>query len=219
MSKRRKVLGRSEKQPHRLQRNSDYYLTPKYLSPERMSSYGHQYNLAMNTGCSSFLNVGSANWILHSLLFKQGKFVSDLDIDLSTTPDVIGSIVNLPLKDFSFEVVMCYQVLEHLPFFTFEQSLRELRRVSSKFIIISLPDRSLSRFEKAKRFLYILVRNPRNLHLLRKKIIDPEHFWEIGRNGVTLDRVLNVFLDLNIKILSHFRNRHFDYHHFFLLEK
>jgi 2-polyprenyl-3-methyl-5-hydroxy-6-metoxy-1,4-benzoquinol methylase len=49
-----------------------------------------------------------------------------------------GSILNLPFKDDSFQVVICLEVLEHLE--QPEQGLREISRVSESFILLSVPN-------------------------------------------------------------------------------
>ena len=219
MLQKREALNRSEEKPFGLQRNHNYYISSKYLSPKRMSSYGLQYRLAINTNCSTFLNIGSANWILTTFLTQQGKYVVELDIDNATNPSVLGLLPYLPFEDSSFEVVMCFQVLEHLPFNLLANCMNELRRITSHYIIISLPDQTLTIYEKIKRFIYILIHNPKNLYLFNKKFIDQEHFWELGINGVSFDNIKKISEDLKINITSHFRNNLFDYHHFILLEK
>ncbi len=48
--------------------------------------------------------------------------------------------LNLPFPPNTFDVVACYEVLEHLSFKYFPDALRILSSVSRSFIIISLPD-------------------------------------------------------------------------------
>lgn len=48
-----------------------------------------------------------------------------------------GDIYKLPYKDNSFEVVLCNEVLEHLEYP--EKALDELKRVSSKYLLLSVP--------------------------------------------------------------------------------
>ncbi|GAB6179348.1 hypothetical protein JCM14036_06670 [Desulfotomaculum defluvii] len=51
----------------------------------------------------------------------------------------IGDIKKLPFPDNSFDLVMANDVLEHLTMEERQQSLRELARVSTKYIIITVP--------------------------------------------------------------------------------
>lgn len=50
-----------------------------------------------------------------------------------------GSAHELPHEDESFDALYCCEVLEHLPFGIYEQTLQELQRVSKKYIVISVP--------------------------------------------------------------------------------
>jgi len=50
-----------------------------------------------------------------------------------------GDAGNLPFEDRSFDVVVALEVLEHLPYGTYECALREMARVASKTILITVP--------------------------------------------------------------------------------
>jgi len=52
-----------------------------------------------------------------------------------------SNISDLPFDDNSFDVVISSEVLEHLDAITFHKALKEMNRVSSKHIIISVPYR------------------------------------------------------------------------------
>src|SRR3989442_799051 len=51
-----------------------------------------------------------------------------------------GSIGALPFASFSFDLVTCFEVLEHLPHQTFPDAVHELERVGRKYIIVSVPN-------------------------------------------------------------------------------
>ncbi|MCK5766961.1 MAG: methyltransferase domain-containing protein, partial [Candidatus Atribacteria bacterium] len=63
-----------------------------------------------------------------------------LDFDPNLNPDRVGSVLNIPFEDNFFEVVACYEVLEHLPFENFNKAISEIFRVSKSWAILSLPD-------------------------------------------------------------------------------
>ena len=62
-------------------------------------------------------------------------------------PDIIfnqGELLNLPFSDGEFEIVTCIEVLEHQldPLL----ALKELARISSKFVIVTVPDRQIIKY-------------------------------------------------------------------------
>jgi len=58
-----------------------------------------------------------------------------------TTKVYASNISDLPFDDNSFDVVISTEVLEHLDAKTFQKALKEMNRVSSKYIVISVPYR------------------------------------------------------------------------------
>ncbi|MDR7465602.1 MAG: methyltransferase domain-containing protein [Armatimonadota bacterium] len=56
---------------------------------------------------------------------------------------VQGAVEALPFPDRSFDLITAFEVLEHLSEKTFASALRELERVSRKYIIISVPNREV----------------------------------------------------------------------------
>lgn len=65
-----------------------------------------------------------------------------------------GDIYDLPYKANSFEVVLCTEVLEHLE--DPERALLELKRVTSKYVVLSVPNEPLftiQRFLRGKNML------------------------------------------------------------------
>ena len=52
---------------------------------------------------------------------------------------VCASLEKLPFPDRSFDLLLCCEVLEHLPEQTFERALHELGRVARKYILVSVP--------------------------------------------------------------------------------
>ncbi|TVL99734.1 MAG: hypothetical protein CV087_16930 [Candidatus Brocadia sp. WS118] len=65
----------------------------------------------------------------------------------------VASIYNLPFPDKSFDIVICTEVLEHLhhP----EEALCELKRISAKYVILSVPREPLWRILNMVRFKYL----------------------------------------------------------------
>ena len=101
-------------------------------------------------------------------------------------PDLVGSVTQIPASNDSFDVSLCCQVLEHLPFEQFIPPLKELRRVTRNVLVMSLPDQSP--------YFYVKFLLPKSIGFnwefsrpkLRLPVLSREgsgqcgHFWEIG---------------------------------------
>lgn len=210
-------FGRSEEDPYGIQHDPLDYSKPSYLDPARMSSYGYQYRLAMETGGNSFINVGSGNHLLKYLLTTQIKTVIDFDLDFEASPDVVGKFPHLPFKDKTFDVAMCFQTLEHFPFSMFLNNILELNRVADR-LLLSLPDRANSKTDNIKYDFYKRFKFPKEWKIFKQSDIGEEHFWEIGDGQITFDLIIEALSHTNLQVFRHFRNQHNRYHHFFVIE-
>lgn len=116
-------------------------------------------------------------------------------------------------------------VFEHLPWSDFSKALSELKRVSSKYIIISLPYSSIY-FELILKFpflktvlkqLYIdfCIRIP---VFFKKFKATNEHQWEIGWKGYGIGKIREALRD-HFDVIDEKRPVLNTYHHFFVLKK
>lgn len=81
----------------------------------------------------------------HGNILLEGENVFHVDIDKNAFHvEVVCDIHHLPFKDSSFYIVHASHILEHVnsPFY----SLKELKRVSKKWVIVKVPDGSWYRF-------------------------------------------------------------------------
>jgi SAM-dependent methyltransferase len=83
---------------------------------------------------------------------------------------VPGSVVALPFPDDAFDVVGCFEVLEHLPDELPRQALREFARVARRAVVLSVPHEPYFSLANAAR--------GKNLDI-RPRGSDPDHrqFW------------------------------------------
>lgn len=93
----------------------------------------------------SLLEVGCGEGkIINPLVNKYKKIcgvdISDKALKSVKTPKIKGRAENLPLPSDSFDIILCCEVLEHLPVHLYEKSLKEIQRVSKKYILISIPN-------------------------------------------------------------------------------
>ena len=197
------------------------YLKFTYDTKERFCSYWHQIDEVLKLNPGKVLEIGIGSRFMTGYLQEKGINIKTLDILYDLRPDVVGSVISLPYMNASFDVVTCYQVLEHLPYENFTAVIAELSRVSRCHVILSLPDSTtvyrvnieLPRIKPLKK----LIRHPfpRTTPLPH----DSSHHWEIGKNQYPLKRILGDIERSNFRIIKTYRVFEFHYHRFFILSK
>ena len=162
--------------------------------------------------------MGNANNLQNYLLSRQGRYVVDVDLDIRTSPIVSAILPFLSFSRYSFDLVLSFQLLEHMPFSIIFDCLREFKSVRKKYFVISLPDMSLSKRNKVKFYIYKYIKHPREWNIYHIRNRDKVHFWEIGYGDINLGCLEEKIFLANLVIMSHFRNNLFPYHHFFVLK-
>lgn len=201
--------------------DASHYVFSQYVDRARWQSLWHQIDEVTSSNASRVLEIGKGAGILGAVLRQLGVDYTSVDFDLALKPDFVGSVTALPFADSSFDLVCCYQVLEHLPFEHLGKALGELRRVSSGRVIVSLPDANVLWCLEislpgigARR---ICVPRPR----LRpeKHLFDGEHYWEIGKEGYPLERIESEFRAASLTVNRTYRVPGNSYHRFFVASK
>lgn len=164
------------------------------------------------------LEIGVGNKIVFDCLKREGIEVQTLDVDKELNPDFEGSVEKILLKDNSFDVVLCAEVLEHLPFNKFEQCLKELKRVSKKYVVLSLPHfgppvkvHFKVPFIKESRKSFKIPYHPQHK-------AGGVHYWEIGKKGYSPKKIKAIIAKY-FRIKKDFVPFENQYHHFYILEK
>lgn len=204
-----------------------HYFRKKYNSLERFISYYYQTSLVMDAVDNSdkILEIGPGAGISSFYLKSAGLDVTTCDIDKDLDPDVVADIRNLPFGANTFDVVTAFEVLEHLPWVDFENTLMELKMVSKKNVIVSLPYRSTG-FEFVfkfpgirtifkSNFMVFFLRFP---WFFRGFASSGQHYWEIDGYNYRLAKVAKIFKN-NFKSVKKIRPVLDCYRLFFILEK
>ncbi len=199
----------------------DPYFNISYDSKERFCSYWHQINEIISLKPERTLEVGKGNGFVTRYLKEKEFDVVTLDIAYDLRPDVAGSVLAIPFENDSFDVVACYEVLEHLPYSNFTKALSELSRVSQKHVVLSIPDvTTVYRFNiELPRMKPIKKLIPHPFPRSTNHQFDGEHCWEIGKTGCPLDKIRLDLIRSGFNILKTYRVFEFYYHRFFMLEK
>lgn len=175
--------------------SKSHYKFERYLSKVRWNSVWHQLDEVIQLDPNSVLEIGPGPGIFKKVAGLFDINVETLDLDPDLEPDHVGTVVDLPFVDGSFDIVCAFQVLEHLPYEESKEAFREIARVSRKYVIISLPDVKPVwhyRFHIPKLGIRTLS-IPRPFFRPPENRFDREHFWEINKHGFPLSRIVHDF--------------------------
>lgn len=196
----------------------NHYNFHRYDSKARWLSYWHQIKEVLALQPKNVLEIGVGNKTVANYLKEQGIILTTLDTNKELQPDIVGNVLNLPLNDNSFEVILCAEVLEHLPFEEFARALKELRRVAKRYVVLSLPH-----FGPPVKLLFKLpfLREKKiafKIPFPKRHELGKEHCWEIGKKGYSLAKIKKIIKEY-FKLKNDFIPFANQYHHFFILEK
>jgi uncharacterized protein with PIN domain len=95
--------------------------------------------------CSSIPDAGCGDGRITNRLVSQYTKVVGLENSREAlrrvkAQRVLGTIDCLPFRERSFDLVLCCEVLEHLPFRVYPGALKELERVAARYIIVTVPN-------------------------------------------------------------------------------
>jgi len=196
-----------------------------YESLGRFITFFHQIDTIKKLGGKNVLEIGVGNKTTSNYLKKNGFYIKTCDIDKSLNPDVISDIRDLPFEDNSFDVVCAFEILEHLPFEESIKGIKEMLRVSNKYVLFSVLYSSVyinisvnTNVLGGKRILFkdFVFRVPQ---FFRKAKFDGQHYWEIGRKGFSLKRVLKRLEKEGINVINKKRNKLTPRQHSFIIQK
>lgn len=196
-----------------------HYDFSSYYTKARWCSIWHQVDEVNRFQPESVLEVGGGLGVFKQTMACFGVPVTVVDVAEDLNPDIVGSVIDLPIRDNSFDVACAFQVLEHLPFEKFVPALKELKRVAKKGVVISVPDAKpiyssqvmLPRYGKRQFWI------PRPFAKEIPLPVNGEHHWELNRKGYEIDKVMDVITSQDYKIKSQYRVPENAYHHFFVL--
>ncbi len=195
----------------------------KYLRGGRLFSYAHQIKGALSFEPQKVAEIGAGGKMVAAAIRSIGIDVTTIDVQPDLKPDVVASVTELPFEDGHFDVVLCCQVLEHLPFEQFDSAMRELRRVARKGAILSLPDVTQSfimniRLPKIPNLsIDWTLPRLRAKDMPKKRFEKSGHYWEIGFRPYPITRVRKAITDAGWTIDEEWRVPERRWHHFFRL--
>lgn len=193
----------------------------RYLTLPRMVTHWHQANEVANQcpNGGSVLEIGPGSGHTTWMLSKWGYKVTTLDFDPKISPTIVGDVTRLPFASAVFDCVIAAEVLEHIPFAEFANSVGELGRVSRGPVIITLPAPFVG--------LSALLNLPRidpigisiGLPFWVRHRFNGEHYWELGKRGYELKRIRAEITAAGLEVLQEFRPAPSLYSYFLVLRR
>ncbi|MEA3499907.1 MAG: class I SAM-dependent methyltransferase [Candidatus Marinimicrobia bacterium] len=126
------------------------YLSKNYISKYLVNNFNEVIKLILSDiKFKNYLDIGCGEGVILSILKTQikDKNCYGIDIDQNHIEKAkfnapfchykIGDIYKIPFSKNSYDLVTCFEVLEHLEYP--HKAIKELKRVSSKYNLISVP--------------------------------------------------------------------------------
>jgi hypothetical protein len=209
--------------------NKLHYSFTNYSSERRYLSYYHQVNnillLVETRKASKILIAGKGDGIVQKILeayndlFDLKLVIKTFDFAKDLHPDILGDLVEIDkLVNEQYDIILCCQVLEHLPLEDSISVLSQMRGIS-KFVILSVPYKAITirgtlKVPLIKEYEFcIKVPFWQN----RNGMVDSRHYWEIGFN-ISLKKFIETLKKMGYSIISSYVLKKDGYKYFIVLE-
>ena len=207
----------------------------KFLSPAHSESYLLQMQTISNLkDVNSILEVGPGEGFVARNLRDVGYEYDTLDFEDAHEPTIKADFRSLDPDKINrrYDLTCACQVLEHFPYNEFTRHIKTLRELSTNYVFISLPyscrgfsikfnvqNGQQDRFIKQLDF-YVPTNLPNRKYREEYMSEFPwaVHFWEIGRRGFKIKRVLNDIESCGLSIRRRFHSPN-SFHYFILCKK
>lgn len=194
-----------------------HYAFARYSGEDRWVSYHTQLREVLRLSPESILEIGVGEGVFGSYITRNTPIrYASLDIDPALGPDLVGSVTAIPQEDKAFDVVVAFEVLEHIPFEHFEDALRELMRVAKIGVVISLPHFGPPIICDIKIPFLPRLSFAMKIPYPRRHVWNGEHYWEMGKRGFapkTIETILQRYFTIERSFVPHASQ----YHHFYVL--
>lgn len=203
----------------RAQVNKNHYNFIKYNHQDTWVNFWYQIFYVLSLKPKTVLEIGPGNKTVTEALKKNNIRVTTVDIDLSLDPDIVASVTKLPFQEKSFDLVLCSEVLEHLPYDSFKDSLREIKRVCRHQVVLCLPNAGIV-FSFCFKLPLIKSKNIffKIPFFWKEHIFNGQHYWETGKKGYSIFRIKKDIISVGFEITGAAIHHEDPAHYFFILK-
>ena len=205
-----------------------------FIDPFFSSSYMIQMREIYALNPDKVLEIGPGEGFVNNYLSYLGIEYDTLDIKGDPTYKCTleeFDPIKLELGD-SYDLICCFQMLEHSPYKEFKNNLKKFHFQSKKYVFISLPYDSFGfsinlnlhqgqrkdyKF-KFQAYFSKFNKNRKYRDEYIKEFPWAVHYWEIGRSGYPIRRIKKDIIESGFNIKKHFLSDN-PFHYYFLLEK
>lgn len=207
----------------------------KFFSKAHSESYLYQMQtIRQLKDIKSVLEIGPGEGFCAKNLRELGYEYHTLDFETAHEPTIKANFQELDpnLITERYDMTCAFQVLEHFPYHEFTEHIQVLRELSKKYVFISLPyscrgfsfkinlqNGQNSRITKTFDF-YLATNLPNRKYRedFKQEFPWAVHYWEIGRKGFSMNKILHDIKESGLKIERKFHSPN-PFHYFILCQK
>lgn len=196
-----------------------------YINSSLLASLSEQILRVASYRPENILEVGIGNGFVSQFLKSSGFDVTTFDINSALAPDVVGDICELDkhFEEKKFDVVLCAEVLEHMPFSRSQIAIQKLSYVCRRRCLLTLPERQYRIVDIQGRVFFRLRRKFEfDINFFRSKPkgdISNSHHWEINHTSDTSMKAIKEILSKSFMLHEVSRSRLCPYQYFFVLDR
>lgn len=163
----------------------------KIESREHWCFYWRQASLVENfaSNSSQLVEIGVGSAFLQNYLKARGRNVISVDIDENKNPDFVSDASQFNFGSLKPDCILAFEVFEHIPYPLFQRVVTNIARAEPSVIIFSLP-RSVRYLVQFRLKLPKIPPLEANITIPKRKILTPNHFWELSMFGGTAKGVV-----------------------------
>lgn len=165
--------------------------------------YWQQQNLLQNNilNTDEILEIGIGTKFTSNYLKSKGLNIQTIDIDPVKNPDIVADITTLNFSKYNFDVVLAFEIFEHIPYESFLKVLKNIKNSSVKKIFFSIP-------RNEKKWLDIKLKMSRlgeysfRINTIKNRITCENHLWEMDYKHYLKSKVENDIISIGYNLYN-----------------